>query len=151
MSDRKPPLSVANARGRVAALTRSRSATDPDLVKARATLKAANLEEYVARAVAEAPPLTDEQRERIANLLGYRPGAAVSRIDTERQEAERKAELQRTSDARRNKAIAEALLECRVCCRPSAAHTVGEHKHEPLRADEVQPVIDAVNKKWSAK
>lgn len=56
-------------RARVASLTRSRKADDPELVEARRNLRALRLEEYVTRVVAEAPPLTDEQRERIAALL----------------------------------------------------------------------------------
>lgn len=56
-------------RARVASLTRSRAADDPDLVAARRDLKAARLADYVERVVAEAPPLTDEQRDRIAALL----------------------------------------------------------------------------------
>lgn len=60
-------------RARLASLTRSRSADDPDLIDARRSLKALRLEEHVARIVAEAPPLTAEQRDRIAALL--RPSA----------------------------------------------------------------------------
>lgn len=56
-------------RGRVAALSRSRQPDDPDVVAARRDLKAAKLEDYVARVVAEAPQLTVEQRDRIAALL----------------------------------------------------------------------------------
>lgn len=75
MSSTVPPA-VAHERARVAALSRSRAESDPDLVKARATLKAAKLEEYVARAVADAPPLSDEQRARIAAIL--RPSGGAS-------------------------------------------------------------------------
>lgn len=56
-------------RGRVASLTRSRPADDPELIEARRNLRAEKLAEYVARVVAEAPPLTDAQRDRIAALL----------------------------------------------------------------------------------
>ena len=56
-------------RGRVASLSRSRPATDPDLVNARRDLAAAKLDAYIQKVVAEAPPLTDEQRDRIAALL----------------------------------------------------------------------------------
>ena len=42
---------------------------DPELLTARRDLKAAKLEEYVARVVATAPPLTDDQANRIASLL----------------------------------------------------------------------------------
>lgn len=56
-------------RARVASLTRSRKSNDPELIEAKQRLRALKLEEYVTRVVAEAPPLTDEQRERIAGLL----------------------------------------------------------------------------------
>ena len=56
-------------RARVASLSRSRTTDDPELVAARQRLKAARVEDYVKRIVAEAPPLTPEQRDRIASLL----------------------------------------------------------------------------------
>lgn len=56
-------------RGRVASLSRSRPATDPDLINARRDLAAAKLDAYIKKVVSEAPPLTDEQRDRIAALL----------------------------------------------------------------------------------
>lgn len=62
--------SWTHERAKVAALSRSRSQDDPDLVSARRNLKASKLEEYVARVVAEAPPLTTAQIDRIAGLLG---------------------------------------------------------------------------------
>ena len=42
---------------------------DPAVVTARQDLKALRLEEYVRKVVSEAPPLTDEQRDRIAAIL----------------------------------------------------------------------------------
>lgn len=62
-------------RARIAALSRSREPDDPDLAAARQDLRASRLEEYVARVVNEAPPLTPEQRDRIAALL--RGGASA--------------------------------------------------------------------------
>lgn len=56
-------------RGRVAALSRSRSADDPDLTEARQQLKAEGLAEHIAKTVAEWPPLTTAQRDRLALLL----------------------------------------------------------------------------------
>lgn len=56
-------------RARVASLSRDRSPDDPVLIAARRDLRAARLEDYVARVVAEAPPLTEAQRDRIAALL----------------------------------------------------------------------------------
>lgn len=66
--------STLSKRGRVAALTRSRNADDPELIEARRDLVAQSLEEHIRREVAKAPPLTDEQRDRIAAVL--RGGAA---------------------------------------------------------------------------
>lgn len=62
-----PP--VAHQRARVAALTRGRAPDDPDLIDARQLLKEARLEDYIRRTVAAAPPLSDEQRDRLAILL----------------------------------------------------------------------------------
>lgn len=56
-------------RGRVASLSRSRSANDPDLIEARRALAAEKLAAYVSKTVADAPPLTSAQRDRIASLL----------------------------------------------------------------------------------
>lgn len=56
-------------RAQVAALTRSRTPDDPEFITARRDLAAANIEQYVARIVETAPPLTSAQRDRIASLL----------------------------------------------------------------------------------
>ena len=68
---------ILTERARVAALSRSRTADDPDLVRARGNLKAARLEDYVARVVDAAPPLSPEQRDRIASLLRPSGGDAL--------------------------------------------------------------------------
>lgn len=68
------PPAVAHHRARVAALSRDRLPDDPDLLDARRTLRAESLAEHIAKVVAEAPPLTTEQRDRLALLL--RGGAA---------------------------------------------------------------------------
>jgi hypothetical protein len=60
---------AAHHRARVAGLSRDRKPDDPDLVGARLELRALRLEDYVAQVLAEAPPLTNEQRSRIAALL----------------------------------------------------------------------------------
>jgi hypothetical protein len=58
-------------------LTRSRQPDDPDLVDARRNLKAERLAAYIQKAVDQAPPLTPEQRDRLALLLrGGGPSAA---------------------------------------------------------------------------
>ncbi len=56
-------------RARVASLTRSRSADDPDLLDARRNLRTERLADYISRTVDAAPPLTAEQRDRLAVLL----------------------------------------------------------------------------------
>lgn len=67
-----------SARGRIAALSRSRVPDDPDLQAAHRDLRAERLASHVAEVVGAAPPLTSEQRERIAALLrvGPRPQEA---------------------------------------------------------------------------
>lgn len=62
-------MSWTAERARVASLSRSRTADDPDLVAARRNLKAERLADYIARTVASAPPLTADQRDRLALLL----------------------------------------------------------------------------------
>ncbi|WP_454853257.1 hypothetical protein [Promicromonospora soli] len=71
------PAAKYHHRARIAALTRSRTPNDPELVSARRDLAAEMLAEHVARVVAEAPPLTTEQRERIATLLRPTAGGAA--------------------------------------------------------------------------
>jgi hypothetical protein len=65
---------VLSHRARVAALSRSRTPDDPELVAERRKLRAQVLEDHVRRVVEAAPPLTQEQRDRIAALL--RPTSA---------------------------------------------------------------------------
>lgn len=73
MSSRTLPPAVAHSRGRVAALSRSRPANDPELLAAKSELAAANLEAYVRRIVEAAPPLTADQREAIlAAFAGFK-------------------------------------------------------------------------------
>lgn len=56
-------------RAQVASLTRSRPTDDPDLLTARRNLRAERLAEHITASVEQAPPLTAEQRERLAGLL----------------------------------------------------------------------------------
>lgn len=66
-------MSWTSERARVAALSRSRCADDPELVGAKNELRIARLEDYITRVVNEAPPLTEEQRDRLAGLLRAAP------------------------------------------------------------------------------
>lgn len=72
-----PSKEVAHARGLVAGLSRARADDDPEYIAARQQLKAAKLADYVAKVVAEAPPLTPEQVDRIAVLLRPSSGGAA--------------------------------------------------------------------------
>ena len=56
-------------RARVAALTRSRTNDDPELIEARRNLTAEKLAAYIQRTVDAAPPLTAEQCTRLAAIL----------------------------------------------------------------------------------
>ena len=62
-------MSVFHERARVGALTRSRSADDSELVDAKRSLAEAKIAAYVEKVLAEAPPLSDEQRTKLAELL----------------------------------------------------------------------------------
>ena len=62
-----------NERARIASLSRSRDPDDPALVDARRNLRYERLADHIARVVAEAPPLTGDQRRKLAALLAPRP------------------------------------------------------------------------------
>ena len=64
-----PLLSVTRDKARVASLTRSRTPDDPELLDARRNLAAENLAAFIERTVDAAPPLTAEQRAKLAGLL----------------------------------------------------------------------------------
>ncbi len=66
------------ARSRLALLHRD-DAPAPAIAEARRDLRAARLADYIERTVAEAPPLTPAQRDRLATLLrsGGGPNAAA--------------------------------------------------------------------------
>lgn len=62
-------MSFNTERARVASLTRSRTPDDPELVDARRNMRAERLADHIRRVVDDAPPLTDEQRRKLARLL----------------------------------------------------------------------------------
>lgn len=62
-------MSWTAERARVASLSRSRTPNDPALIRARRDLRAERLAEHIAAKVAEAPPLTTDQLDRLARLL----------------------------------------------------------------------------------
>jgi hypothetical protein len=64
-----PSKPVAHHRARVASLSRDRKSDDPEFVAARQDLAAQMLAEHIERVLAKAPPLTAEQRTKLAELL----------------------------------------------------------------------------------
>lgn len=60
---------IYHHRARVASLTRSRHSDDPDLQDAYRDLRTESLAEHIERTVAQAPPLTPEQLDRLSGLL----------------------------------------------------------------------------------
>ena len=72
-------MSWTAERARYASLTRSRDPDDPELLEARRNLRAERLADYIEKILAAAPPLTDEQRSRLAELLRpVRTGGGVA-------------------------------------------------------------------------
>lgn len=57
-------------RASLAALTRHHGPESPEVIERRRAYKTDRLAEHVAAVIASAPPLTTEQRARIASLLG---------------------------------------------------------------------------------
>jgi hypothetical protein len=64
-----PSPATAHHRARVGALSRDRQPNDPEFLAAKRDLAAANIEDYITRVISAAPPLTAEQRTRLAELL----------------------------------------------------------------------------------
>jgi len=60
---------VYHHRARVGALSRDRDANDPELIAERQALTTERLADAIRKAVDAAPPLTPEQRDRLALLL----------------------------------------------------------------------------------
>jgi hypothetical protein len=59
-------------RGRLARKSKDLPAKHPDLIALRRDIRAKRLAEYIEKVLATAPPLTDDQRTRLAELLGGR-------------------------------------------------------------------------------
>lgn len=66
--------SWTHERAKIASLSKTRPADDPDVLAHRQRLKAMRLEDHVRAVVASFPPITDEQAERVAALLWPRAG-----------------------------------------------------------------------------
>jgi hypothetical protein len=56
-------------RGLLARKSKDLPAKHPELIELRRELRTKRLAEYIERVITEAPPLTDEQRCRLAELL----------------------------------------------------------------------------------
>lgn len=63
------PQSMYAARARLSALKRYRPDDDPAVTAARAELREAKLADHIKSIVDDAPPLSPEQRSRLAVLL----------------------------------------------------------------------------------
>lgn len=67
---------AAHHRAKIGALSRSRSNDDPELIEAKRGLIEAQAADYIERVLATAPPLTDDQKRRLAEL--FRPSTATT-------------------------------------------------------------------------
>lgn len=67
---------VRHLAGRKAALSRSRLASDPELISVSQSLIAQQLADYITETLAKAPPLTSDQKARLAELLAPVRGKA---------------------------------------------------------------------------
>lgn len=65
----QPNASWQHERARIATLSRHRKPDDPELLEARANLRALMLAAYAERTVAESPPMTEEQLSRVVFIL----------------------------------------------------------------------------------
>lgn len=68
---------VTKARSDLGVKTRKLGADHPDTIEARRTFRAEQTAAYIEKVLAEAPPLTDEQKARLAEL--FRPTNADTR------------------------------------------------------------------------
>jgi hypothetical protein len=73
--------SIADLRAELGVATRLSGADSPRTLEARRALAAAVLEKRVREVVRSAPPLTDEQRERIVRALGSGPRFVGKLVD----------------------------------------------------------------------
>lgn len=64
---------VRHQRAKIAALSRSRTEDDPELVAARRQLRFEKYAQDIEKVVSQAPPMTGEQMHRIAAILANAP------------------------------------------------------------------------------
>ena len=63
------PDSWTQARSRLARLSQTHAPDSPEILAARRDLRVARLADHITKVVDQAPPLTPEQRDRLALLL----------------------------------------------------------------------------------
>lgn len=78
MPKHSPPNAVAQAKSRVGVAARLKD--EHALVEARRNLAEAKIAAYVEKAIADAPPLTGEQRARLATLLDPQSGGVSDAV-----------------------------------------------------------------------
>lgn len=80
---------VSKARGTAAILARYRNPDDPDLLDAKRDLATAKIEAYIAKTLADAPPLSDDQLATLTRVLAPADGWTIARRqDVEAQPAD---------------------------------------------------------------
>lgn len=67
---------VTKARSDLGVKTRKLGPNHPDTIEARRTFRAEQTAAYIEKVLAEAPPLTDQQKARLAEL--FRPSNATT-------------------------------------------------------------------------
>jgi hypothetical protein len=99
-----------------------------------------NIQEYIDKVVATAPPLSNAQRSRLATLLGGASSAAATPPPT--PEA-LKIARERAENQTRIDRIRRTLAGCGVCGAPVEAHVraTGWHEFTPLDAGQVALVL----------
>lgn len=64
-----PQTSWMQKRGRLARLSRDLPPDHPEIIALRTELRLDRAQEYITKLIADSPPLTDEQRTRLTELL----------------------------------------------------------------------------------
>lgn len=78
MSGNEIAKKTPSVKASVGGLARWRPADDPDLAAARQELRVAVMEDAIRELVASAPPLTDEQKQRLSVLFSPVPTAEAA-------------------------------------------------------------------------
>jgi Spy/CpxP family protein refolding chaperone len=81
----RPSKKIAHHRARVGALSRDRAPDDPEFIAAKRELLYANTEAHINKVLAAAPPLTPDQRAKLAELLAPARQHILKRAKTSRR------------------------------------------------------------------